>query len=80
MNHVNKIIFGGIRLMRLITVKVPESYIEGLDDLVRSGRYSSRSEAIRIAIRDLLQRELWLVGTKPAKPKRSIRTYRIIEI
>ena len=66
--------------MRLITVKVPESYIEGLDDLVRSGRYSSRSEAIRIAIRDLLRRELWLARTKPTSLRRGTRTYKIIEV
>lgn len=45
--------------MRLITVKVPEIYVRGIDDLVRSGRYSNRSEAIRAAIRELLKRELW---------------------
>ncbi len=46
--------------MRLVTVKMPETYIEGLDELVRIGRYSSRSEIIRIAVRDLLKRELWM--------------------
>ena len=45
--------------MRLITVKMPETYIDGLDELVKLGRYSSRSEAIRIAVRELLRRELW---------------------
>ncbi|MEM0340723.1 MAG: ribbon-helix-helix domain-containing protein [Acidilobaceae archaeon] len=45
--------------MRLITVKVPEVYVKGIDDLVKSGRYSNRSEAIRAAIRELLKRELW---------------------
>ena len=44
----------------MVTVKMPEVYIEGLDELVRIGRYSSRSEAIRIAIRDLLKKELWV--------------------
>jgi len=48
--------------MKLVTVKMPDAYIEGLDELVRNGRYSSRSEAIRIAIRDLLRRELWLTA------------------
>ena len=47
------------RGMRLVTVKLPELFVEGLDQLVRMGRYSSRSEAIRVAIRDLLRRELW---------------------
>mgnify|MGYP000686896065 CR=1 FL=1 len=46
--------------MKLITVKMPESYVEGLDELVRIGRYSSRSEVIRIAVRELLKRELWI--------------------
>ena len=45
--------------MKLVTVKMPDTYIEGLDELVKSGRYSSRSEAIRVAVRDLLRRELW---------------------
>jgi len=45
--------------MRLVTVKMPETYLEGLDELVKMGRYSSRSEAIRIAVRELLKKELW---------------------
>ena len=45
--------------MRLITVKMPETYVEGLDELVKIGKYLSRSEAIRIAIRELLKKELW---------------------
>ncbi len=45
--------------MRLITVKMPEIYVSGIDELVKAGRYSSRSEAIRIAVRELLKRELW---------------------
>ena len=45
--------------MRLVTVKIPEIYLEGIDELVKLGRYSSRSEVIRTAIRDLLRRELW---------------------
>ncbi len=46
--------------MRLITVKMPEAFVEGLDELVRLGRYSSRSEVIRVAVRDLLKKELWI--------------------
>ncbi|MFX0055245.1 MAG: ribbon-helix-helix domain-containing protein [Promethearchaeota archaeon] len=45
--------------MRLITVKMSEIYADGLDKLVEIGMYPSRSEAIRVAIRDLLRRELW---------------------
>ncbi|MEM1876896.1 MAG: ribbon-helix-helix domain-containing protein, partial [Ignisphaera sp.] len=45
--------------MRIITVKVPESYIEAIDELVRMGIYTSRSEDIRAAIRELIKREMW---------------------
>jgi len=54
-----------VNTMRLITVKVPELYLESIDELVKGGQYSSRSEVIRTAIRDLLRRELW------SSPKRS---------
>jgi len=47
--------------MRLVTVKMPEAYVEAIDELVRMGRFTSRSEAIRIAIRELLRRELWVM-------------------
>jgi antitoxin ParD1/3/4 len=45
--------------VRLVTVKMPEIYVKGIDELVKAGRYSSRSEVIRIAVRELLKRELW---------------------
>jgi antitoxin ParD1/3/4 len=45
--------------MKLVTVLLPEAYLVGLDELVRSGMYPSRSAAIREAARDLLKRELW---------------------
>ncbi len=51
--------------MKLVTVKMPEIYVEGIDELVRNGRYSSRSEVIRTAIRDLLMRELWDIKVFP---------------
>lgn len=45
--------------MRIISVQLPEMYLEALDELVKKGIYKSRSEAIRIAVRDLLWKELW---------------------
>ena len=45
--------------MKLVTVLLPEAYLEGLDELVRSNMYPSRSAAIRAAVRDMLKRELW---------------------
>ncbi len=50
---------GGSDDVRLVTVKLPEALIDGLDDLVQSGLYPSRSAAIRTAVRDMLKRELW---------------------
>ena len=45
--------------VKIVTVKLPEPYIDGIDRLVESGRYMNRSDAIRAAVRELLRRELW---------------------
>ncbi|NVM27203.1 MAG: ribbon-helix-helix protein, CopG family [Candidatus Helarchaeota archaeon] len=45
--------------MKLITVNIPKAYLEDLEELVKIGMYSSRSEAIRIAVRDLIWDEYW---------------------
>ena len=45
--------------MRLITLHLPESYIQALDKLVKEKYYPNRAEAIRIAVRDLLKVEAW---------------------
>jgi Arc/MetJ-type ribon-helix-helix transcriptional regulator len=46
--------------LKLVTVKMPELYIEGIDELVKIGKYRNRSEVIRVAIRELLRKELWM--------------------
>jgi len=51
--------------MQLVTVKMSDIYVKGLDELVQLGMYPSRSEAIRVAIRDLLRRELWPANGSP---------------
>jgi Arc/MetJ-type ribon-helix-helix transcriptional regulator len=61
--------------MRLVTVKMPEMYVRGIDELVKAGRYSSRSEVIRIAVRELLKRELW--GTAVPAPLHEIPLTRV---
>ncbi|BDR90955.1 ribbon-helix-helix domain-containing protein [Vulcanisaeta souniana] len=43
--------------MVLISVHIPKQMLEELDEFVKQGVFPSRSEAIRIAIRDLLYRE-----------------------
>ena len=45
--------------MKLITVHLPEEFLLGLAELVRKRRYPNRSEAIRLAVRDMLKDELW---------------------
>lgn len=50
---------GGGRVMKLITIYLPEPYLEALDELVNKRYYPHRAEAIRAAIRDLIEVELW---------------------
>jgi len=45
--------------MKLITLNLPERWIQELDELVRRKRYANRAEAIRAAVRDLLSNESW---------------------
>jgi len=45
--------------MKLVTVKLPEALVEGINELVAVGLYPSRSAAIRSAVRDMLKKELW---------------------
>ncbi len=43
--------------MKLISVNLPESYLRVLEMLVVQGNFPNRSEAIRVAIRDLIKTE-----------------------
>jgi len=52
-------------IMRVITVKLTEAMIQGIDELVKSGMYPSRSAVVRAAVRDLLKSELWRQGQPP---------------
>jgi antitoxin ParD1/3/4 len=45
--------------VKLITLYVPETYLKALDQLVGSRFYPNRAEAIRVAIRDLVNDELF---------------------
>lgn len=42
--------------MIAITVKLPHDNLRAIDDLVVQGKYASRSEAIREAVRDFLKK------------------------
>lgn len=43
--------------MKVVTVHLPEVYIEAIDQLVKKKRYPNRAEAIRMAVRDFLLEE-----------------------
>ena len=45
--------------MKLITLHIPEIYLDDLEELVAKKYYPNRAEAIRIAVRDLLSDEVW---------------------
>lgn len=50
-----------------INVRLPKSYLERLDFLVEMDDFSSRSEAVRIAVRDMLYYRVDLVAEKVEK-------------
>ncbi|RLF12310.1 MAG: CopG family transcriptional regulator [Thermoprotei archaeon] len=58
--------------LRILTVHLPDAYIQGLDELVNQRFYPNRSEAIRVAVRDLLKKELW---EQRNKELRSLKVY-----
>lgn len=43
--------------MKVVTVHLPEAYIEAIDQLVKRRLYPNRAEAIRMAIRDFIMEE-----------------------
>jgi antitoxin ParD1/3/4 len=46
-----------IHTMKMITLYIPDRYLGELEELVRDGYFPNRSEAIRMAIRDLIRNE-----------------------
>jgi len=52
--------------LRIITVNLPETYLKAIDRLTgKDGLYPSRSELIRVAVRDWILKETQLL-TKPS--------------
>ena len=45
--------------MKLLSLKMFDALVEGMDELVRGRLYPSRRAVIRAAVRDLLRKELW---------------------
>ena len=48
--------------MRLVTVHIPDGYIEGIEELVRLKLYPNKGEVIRIAVRDFLKHEAQILN------------------
>jgi Arc/MetJ-type ribon-helix-helix transcriptional regulator len=48
--------------MKVVTVHLPEAYLEAIDELVRKKLYPNRAEVIRMAVRDLIRRESRLMA------------------
>ncbi len=42
--------------MRVISVRIPKSYLDNIKRLIEEGRYSSVSEFVRTAIMELLKK------------------------
>ena len=45
-------------MMKIITINLPEKYLQAIQILNDNGAYPSRSEAIRMALHDFLAKEL----------------------
>jgi len=43
--------------VKVVTVHLPEVYIEAIDQLVKKKLYPNRAEAIRMAVRDFIMEE-----------------------
>jgi len=57
-------------VIKLISVNLPESYLNMLENLVSIGRFPNRSEAIRVSIRDLIKIE-YLIEERIDRDKKS---------
>lgn len=48
--------------MKVVTVHLPELYVEALDGLIEKRLYPNRAEAIRTALRDFIKGEVEASG------------------
>lgn len=57
-------------VMETLQIRLPKAQIEILDSMVSRGLYSSRSDAVRDAVRDTVQKQLWAAQVGTIKSKR----------
>ncbi len=53
--------------VRLVTLHLPDLYVDNIEALIDKGVYPNRSEVIRLAVRDLLKNELGTLDFVPKK-------------
>ena len=59
MGREHRMYFGRYMIMKIVTINVPEAYIDAMKKLVgENGLYPSRSELIRCAVRRFLEKEI----------------------
>lgn len=59
--------------IKIITINIPIPYLDAIQALIECNKYPSRSEAIRIALRDFLMKESnFLEAINPIKIKREV--------
>jgi Arc/MetJ-type ribon-helix-helix transcriptional regulator len=59
--------------MKQISISIPESYLKDIDLLIENNFYPNRSEAIRLAIKDLLLKQGFAPWPREGKRKRKRR-------
>lgn len=63
-------------IIKIVTVNVPESYLESIKKLVGDkGLYPSRSELIRVAVREFLLRELKMANNMAKYKEEEVKEF-----
>ena len=47
--------------MRIVTINVPQSYLDALQSFVDNGLYNSRSQLVRECLKEFLDREIQFI-------------------
>ncbi|MFB6110353.1 MAG: ribbon-helix-helix domain-containing protein [Halodesulfurarchaeum sp.] len=56
--------------MERVTLRIPEQQIEAVERLVETGKYPNRSEAIRAAVREMVERDS---GEQTSNPRTYVK-------
>mgnify|MGYP000500530402 FL=1 len=55
--------------MERVTLRIPEQQIEAVERMVETGKYPNRSEAIRAAVRELIEEQSMEQSNSPTYVK-----------